>query len=159
MKNIKQIFIYTLLFCLLTSITPAQDIKFTIAGLVVNNENDSMKVALDSILFENLSNGTRILFDNLPDQPDYIINLTSQEQIGTTGIIPNQMGNIFRVVKNMPGFLSIALTQGPSLKLNLSVYNVQGQKLYNADEITVQQGNTLNIKLSNSGIFLCAALI
>ena len=49
----------------------AQDLIYT-----VSEELDGMKVPLDSILVENLMNGTRILFDNLPEYDYYQVNLS-----------------------------------------------------------------------------------
>ena len=71
----------TIAFSFFIGSTIAQDLIYTISG-----ELDSNKIALDSILFENLTNGKKLLFENLPDQNDYVINLTTQEQQGPTGI-------------------------------------------------------------------------
>lgn len=50
----------------------AQDLIYTISGEIENT-----KTTLDSILIENISNSTRLLFDDLPkEQTEYKINLT-----------------------------------------------------------------------------------
>jgi hypothetical protein len=98
----------------------SQDLLYTVSGEI----NDG-KTALDSILFENLTNGTRLLFKNLPDQPDYIINLTNQEQQGTTGLVDLQFESSFKIIMNIPGSLSIACMTTQVGKVNLSIYNIQ----------------------------------
>jgi uncharacterized protein (TIGR02145 family) len=126
----------------------SQDLLYTVSGEI----NDG-KTALDSILFENLTNGTRLLFKNLPDQPDYIINLTNQEQQGTTGIVDLQFENSFKIIKNIPGSLSIACMTTQVGKVNLSIYNIQGQQLYSAPSMMLKSGSSINVDLGIGGVY------
>jgi len=57
---------------------PAQEILYTISG---NFERENL--ALDSILFENLSNKSRILFDDLPAQEYYFVHLAKSREHST----------------------------------------------------------------------------
>ncbi len=58
--------------CLTTGLV-GQDVIYTICG-----EKDGQTTYLDSMLFENLSNGTSLLFDELPNQDYYDFNLSTQ---------------------------------------------------------------------------------
>ncbi len=141
-------FSIAILFFLLIGSVAAQDLIYTVSG-----ELASEKVSLDSILFENVTNGTRLLFENLPDKRDYIINLTAKEFQGSTGIDNFQFDNSFKLIKNTPGIISIACTQSPAGKVMLSVFNIQGQKLYSISPLTLRAGNSINVELANVGIY------
>ena len=85
----------------------SQDLIYT-----VNGKFEGENIAIDSILFENLSNGTDLLFRDLPDQPDYNykINLTRQELERPTRIDQYRIEDNFRILKNIPGQLSFSCT-------------------------------------------------
>ena len=75
MKNI--LCFYLVLFFLIGFLN-AQNLVYTVSG-EYNNE----KVALDSIIIENVTNNSRIVFGDLPVQNLYEIDLTEWK---TTGI-------------------------------------------------------------------------
>lgn len=83
----------TIFMLLIICTVKGQDLIYTVKG-----EYNSNPLSLDSILIENLSNGTRLLFGNLPIQPDYKINLSSGVQEGPTGSMEHQMENPLAVV-------------------------------------------------------------
>ncbi len=144
----KKIFIISML---LVSLIPlfSQDLKYTVTGIF-----NYTKVSLDSILFENITNGTQLKFENLPKQPDYIINLSTCENEGSTGIVDFKFENGFKIIQNIFGKLSIAYVNAPSINVNISVYNVQGQMLYISGFILIKSGNIINVELGKEGIYI-----
>lgn len=129
----------------------SQDLIYT-----VNGKFEGENIAIDSILFENLSNGTELLFVDLPDQPDYNykINLTRQELERPTRIDQYRIEDNFRILKNIPGQLSFSCTSNAQSRAHVSVYSIQGQKLYSSSTISLCTGVTLNIALGKDGIFI-----
>ena len=75
-------YLSTIVFCFVISTLSSQDLIYTVSG-----EIDENKTFLDSILVKNISNDTRILFDDLPELEYYQINLTKKAFWGTVGII------------------------------------------------------------------------
>ena len=97
MKPLAKLFIFNLITILTVSLS-AQDIYFTISG-----EYNNTKVSIDSLLFENLSNNSSLLFSNLPIQDEYLINLSKQEIEESTGIRTMKNISSFTMVKCIPG--------------------------------------------------------
>jgi hypothetical protein len=138
------------IFILLLNITVilfGQDILFTI-----NSEKDWQDSYLNSILFENLSNGSSLLFEELPDQDGYIINLSKQTLDITTGILDIHADESFKIVKSIPGEIRIL---GPSNRIDnavLSIYNLMGHKIYNQVIDGFGKNTILSVLIPNSGL-------
>lgn len=147
MKKLSKQFLI-IAFTIIVNSLFGQDIIYTISG-----EIDEQKVGLDSILFENLQNNTRLLFDNLSEQEDYVINLSTQTLMGSTGIDNLQFENGFDMLKNTAGELSVALNFTPSEPVNVSIFNVQGQRLFIAPAIKIVSGNEINVQLAKIGVY------
>lgn len=148
MKTLSKYYLLLVFSLILTSLC-GQDIFYTISG-----EINDQKVGLDSILFENLQNGTRHLFDNLSDQSDYVINLTTQTLSGATGLDDMKFENGFSLLSNTNGNISIGCNY-PSIKpINISIYNVQGQSLYVSSPLYITDGNSIHINLAKHGVYL-----
>lgn len=147
MKTLSKQFLVIALTIIINSLY-AQDIFYTVSG-----EIDSQKVGLDSIVIVNTQNGTKLLFDNLSDQPDYVINLSTKTLWGSTGISDLQFENGFNMIKNTAGELSFAVNFTPTEPINISIYNVQGQRIYSAPPMNITAGNSINVQLANMGIY------
>lgn len=127
----------------------AQDLIYVVSG-----EVDKASTSLDSILVENLTNKTRILFGNLPDRKDYQINLTKKTYWGTTGISPlRDNGGLF-ILKNLPGSLSIGCHSGITGKVRISVYTLNGQEIYRNNFLHIGQAFSVKAGIGISGIYL-----
>ncbi len=128
----------------------AQDIIYTVSG-----ELNKSKVPLDSILVENLTNNTWITFNNLPDELYYQINLTKKAYWGTTGInhLQNNMSG-FTESQNMPGEITLTYNNGIPTEARISVFNINGQKIYSSAKQTLFPGNSVQVKLAETGVFL-----
>jgi len=127
----------------------AQDLIYTVSGEIEGN-----KTSLDSILVENLTNDTRILFDNLPVLDYYQINLTQNAFWGTVGISNLEKNPVFDVIENRPGSLTIAYRENSSTDVMLAVYNINGQKIFNSERGVLNGGNSIKVKLGSAGMFL-----
>ena len=138
-----------LAFCFSVSFLTAQDVIYTITGKI-NDQTTS----IDSILVENISNSTQMVFKDLPDLPDYNINLTQKAFWGATGIKTFGKNKDFIVAGNYPGMLRLAYDANPSSAVSLSVYNMQGQKVYGLNNQMLSKGNMLNIHIGQTGIYL-----
>jgi len=138
-----------IVFALIFTTLFGQDIFYTLSG-----EVSEQKVGLDSILFENLQNDTRLLFDNLSDQEDYVINLTTQTLSDATGISDLELENEFSLLSNTNGKLSIGCNYPAKESINVSIYNIQGQRVYASSPIQLINGNSIHIQLAKTGIYL-----
>ena len=126
----------------------AQDIIYTVEGKI-NRSN----VPVDSILVEDLSNNTRILFDNLPNLDKYNINLTQKALWGAT-LFPPQMQNPgFKVTSSYPGFLCLSYNHDISTVTSVSIFNELGQEVYSNINHVIKQGNTIRIYLGRSRFY------
>jgi hypothetical protein len=143
----KLILIASIIFA--TSTVFAQDVIYTISG-----EINQTKTPLDSILVENLSNGTSSLFDNLPEHDFYQINLTQNAYWGTVGISDINQSPQFAEVQNLPGKLAVNWLGNSPVEVRLSVFTVSGQLVYAATKRMVYPGTSLNIHLGSHGVFL-----
>jgi uncharacterized protein (TIGR02145 family) len=148
MKKIaKKLLIVFLVVISATTQNHAQDIVYSVSG-VYNNE----KIALDSILVENLTNNTRILFGPLPSRQKYLINLSERLLTSVNGIADE--GPVFSVAQNSPGVLKLKYNKNIPISVKIAVYNVNGQSLYSSSGKTVYPGNSVSVKLGASGVYL-----
>ena len=127
----------------------SQDLIYTVRG-----EYNSNSLALDAILVENLSNGTQLLFESLPNQSDYKINLTTGEQVNPTGFDIYQMGNHLSVVKNIPGNISLSVQSNKLHYAMVTVFNIQGQALWANKELQIRSGQQIDIQLPGGAIYI-----
>lgn len=127
-----------------------QDIIYTI-----NYEKDGQNAYLDSILFENPTNNTHLLIDELSDQDSYVVNLTQQKLEGLTGLanIKND-DQIFRVIKNIPGEISIRYKDKFLQHISLSVLNLNGQEIFRRNLFVDGLENTINVNIPNTGMYI-----
>ncbi|MBN2259497.1 MAG: fibronectin type III domain-containing protein [Clostridiales bacterium] len=128
----------------------SQEIVYTISG-VFNNQ----KLSLDSIQFENLSNGTSLTFSELLKQQIYQINLsTKQLNNNTIAIESKYFKDSYQLIRNIPGQISISFNSSIRSGINLNVYNIEGQLLYNTEYKDIGRGSIINIILPYSGIYI-----
>ena len=140
-------FFISLFFCCLTIAIYPQDIIYSISG-----EYNEQKIPIDSIVVINYSNDSKIVFDNLPEKEIYHINLTKKSLWDVTGIPNVILPSIFNVSQNSPGFLKISYNDISYTDVQLSVYNVSGQKLY-WDRMKIFPNYSININIEKAGIY------
>ncbi len=145
----KKIAILTLLIKV-TCFLHGQDIIYT-----VSCEKNGVNTYLDSIMFENLSNDSYIVFGPLSDQESYVVNLSLQKVEVNTGLINSfDEDQMFRIVKNIPGTISIQCKFDSPEDIYLSIINLNGQKLYSKNIDASIAFNTIHIDIPNSGLYI-----
>jgi uncharacterized protein (TIGR02145 family) len=146
---------YSMRNCLLISllwihcILTAQDLVYTVTA-----KSGDIPISIDSILVENVSNHTRILFANLPVRKDYVINLTQGTFQGTTESPILQKNPVFTVIRNQPGILAFTTGEMPPERGSLTVYNIKGQKIFEETSIQFSPFHQISLTLGLSGIYL-----
>lgn len=148
LKAMKKLILIPLMFAFSLSVLVSQDIVYSVRAQF--NEGT---LFLDSILFENITNGSQILFDNLPENPDYLINLSKKQYVGNTGINAIKEQADFIVSQNIPGKLSLYYSKSTPSNVTLSVYNSKGQKIYTSGKNPVHANNTITLELNSLGVF------
>jgi hypothetical protein len=133
-----------------TFLLQGQDINYTL-----NCEKNGANTNLDSILFENLSNDSHIIFGALPDQRSYVVNLSSQKIEINTGLMNFiDEDQLYKVVKNIPGEISIQCKNKISDDIILSIINLNGKKLFSQKISTKAIANTININIPYAGMYI-----
>ena len=128
----------------------AQDIIYTLS-----TTRDGKTFAIDSVLVENLSNQTEIMFGNLPSGlPEYNINLTQKAFWGATGIQKQSADKGFFVGRNTPGLLVIICNNPQAVPTDLSVFNAAGQKIYTFANRRLSRGQSIHLLLGKPGIYV-----
>jgi uncharacterized protein (TIGR02145 family) len=138
----------TIILFTVSSAIVAQDLIYTVSG-----ELNESKIPLDSILVENISNGTWILFDDLPAHDYYQINLSKNAYWGTVGLDNYSTVQAFLITQNMPGLLTFTYNGYTSIETRLSVFNINGQKLYSSNRNTINPKNSIRVQLVGIGVF------
>jgi uncharacterized protein (TIGR02145 family) len=146
MQRILYIF---LIFIILTSRLMAQDLIYTVTG-----ETGGSRVSMDSILFENISKDTRIVFGNLPVRTEYIINLTQSTLSETTRSPLYDQKNGFFLVRNQPGILTLGTGNGTETKADVSIYNVLGQTIHQIRSLKIVPWSHVNVRIPIQGVYL-----
>jgi hypothetical protein len=134
--NIFTSFVLTLIICSIS----AQDLVYTVQGIYKGNP-----VALDSILVENQSNGDRLLFDSLPEQDAYRINLFTGDVEVATGVVLNPSKKLFTATRSRPGYIGISMLSDKLYEASISIFNIQGQLLWMSRDLKVQSGNLIDV--------------
>lgn len=130
----------------------AQDIIYTFSG-----ELEKVNTPLESILIENLNNGTSLFFGELPVQPNYQVNLTKKQLWGKTGLDDLTFNETaFLVEQNSPGLLSLSPNNSLFGNTEVLVYNVNGQKVASAVYANVSKGSLFSFIIEREGVFLIA---
>ncbi|MBT3383066.1 MAG: hypothetical protein HN778_02605 [Prolixibacteraceae bacterium] len=124
----------------------AQNLVYTVSG-ELNNE----KTALDSIIVENKTNNTRIVFGDLPVQDFYEIELT---EWNTTGVNNYHNSSGFIASQNIPGLLILTNISNIETEVGLSIYDISGKKMYVSDKKLLNANNSIKIELGVTGIFM-----
>lgn len=140
-----------LLTILMSSIITSvgQDIIYKVTGSYKQS-----KIALSSIIIENVTNGKTMTFSNLPDGDNYLINLSRNYFGGTVGVFDIKRNEHFTIEENLPGLLRLSyFEKEPSIN-RLSIHNLNGQVLYFSESLMLKPGNSLNIQLPKTGLYI-----
>jgi len=142
--------ILLLIFCFSLYFLNAQDIIYTVKSTI-----NGLETPVDSILVENVSNDTRILFNNLPDLlNEYTINLTQRALWGLMMDRPREQNHGFKVTSNYPGFLCLTYNHDIPTVDSLFIYNIQGQEVYCNKNLILSKGNSIRNFLGRSHFYV-----
>ncbi len=144
MNKLCQTFILLFVF----SILSAQDVIYTISG-----DYNVGKTPLDSIVIDNITNGTSISFTDLPEHDFYQINLTKNSFWGTVSAFDIKESHIFKELINTPGFLSVSYGGNSPGNAKVSVINSNGQVLYRKDNLTLIPNQALQVNVGPAGMY------
>ncbi len=133
------------LFC---NMATAQDIIYTISG----NYNES-KTPIDSITIDNLTNGTRISFTDLPEHDFYQINLTKNSYWGTVDVFDIEEASPFRIQQNTFGLLEIGYCGNKEMIMRVSIIGVDGKTLFTNNNMFLAPQQSLRVNLGGEGLF------
>jgi hypothetical protein len=127
-----------------------QEVVYTI-----NCEKNGQNTNLDSILFENLSSDTHLFFKELSIQNSYVVNLSQQKIEGSTGVTNIiDDGQVFKIVKNIPGEISIQCTNKQIGDIDLTMYNLSGQRLFIQKICSNCVSSTFSVYMPNTEMYV-----
>lgn len=140
--------IFSFALSIITFLIFAQDVIFIVSG-----EYNQNHIPLDSILFENLTNDTRIVFGNLPSHEYYQINLTQKAYWGTVGVNTVKDTPPFKIAQNTPGKLIISYKKNTPTDVKLTAYNINGQTVFTTTKKILNTRNSICVQLSTTAVF------
>ncbi len=128
--------------------TFSQDVIYTVSG-----DYNGGKTPLDSIIVDNITNGTRISFGDLPEHDYYQINLTQNAYWGSVSAFDLEESSDFIVKENSFGKLSVLYGGSSPAEVKISIINVNGQTLFIKDELLLRSQQSLLVKLGSEGVY------
>ncbi|HOZ30110.1 MAG TPA: FISUMP domain-containing protein [Bacteroidales bacterium] len=139
-----------LLFILLISIYTVSYSQDVIIYVQAKHENTP--VELDTIIIENLNNGSIANLYDLPvEHTNYEINLSQGAEVNS--ISQSNVSNpCFRVIANEIGFCSFNITSNNPNSLNVELFDIKGQLLYSANSQLNSGVNAFEFQHGYSGL-------
>ncbi len=138
----------TFILLFVVSVLSAQDVIYTISG-----DYNGGKTPLDSIVIDNITNGSSISFTDLPEHDYYQINITKNSYWGTVSAFDIKESSIFKELINTPGFLSVSYGGHSPGIAKVSVLNVNGQVLYRQDNLNLIPNHALQVNVGAAGMY------
>lgn len=127
----------------------AQDLIYTISAFI-----ETQRTSLDSIVVKNITKGSEITFRNLPDVPDYQINLTKKAFWGTSSANAIQDLRGFHLIRNQPGSITIGSSYEDISDATVTLYNLSGQKIFMKKDLWTNHATSIHVEIGLSGIYL-----
>lgn len=125
----------------------SQDLIYTVKGY-----HQEERVALDSIMVENLTNHTKIVFGPLPVQDEYQVILGTGLQVNIDSLLEDK--SIFSLAANTPGMLQLKYNESRPAVYTLEIFNSAGKQVHLSNGKHINPGSILNIRLGIEGIYL-----
>jgi uncharacterized protein (TIGR02145 family) len=120
----------------------------------ISATRDGSPASLDSILFENLDNQTRLLMGNLPALEVYEIDITSQQLVTGTGHLLFLQPDAFRLIKNIPGEAGVLLPAQMDGSTLLKIYSLGGQEVFSRLIPPSGRQDIVTVTLPHAGIYI-----
>ncbi|HOZ30109.1 MAG TPA: T9SS type A sorting domain-containing protein [Bacteroidales bacterium] len=139
--------ILVILFICLWQIAYSQDVI-----IYVQAKHENTPVELDTIIIENLNNGSIANLYDLPvEHTNYEINLSQGAEVNS--ISQSNVSNpCFRVIANEIGFCSFNITSNNPNSLNVELFDIKGQLLYSANSQLNSGVNAFEFQHGYSGL-------
>ncbi|MBN1819694.1 MAG: hypothetical protein JXR31_12075 [Prolixibacteraceae bacterium] len=144
----KRIFILLVLSIHLQNLS-SQEIILSISG-----EFNEKKIPLDSLLIENLTNGTDTIFKPVDILDRFQINLTKGSLINNIDSEILHKSEKASILKNVPGEIVINYISKEFNSIYIEITNIEGKKIVKKKDVVNPGNNLFNIKLQIPGIFL-----
>ena len=126
----------------------AQSAVLNVCG-TFNNE----KLPLDSIKLINKTTGDSVVFKNLPDSVNYHINMEMGVLVKSNEFKLGQ-NNFISELKNLPGYLSFKINKTDVKEVDISVFNINGQKVYGVHRKIGELNLVYQLHIAGEGLFL-----
>lgn len=133
----------------ISSFAFAQDIIVSISAKIAQQQT-----SLDSISFENLTNGTDTTYSNLPEFESYNINLTNYNLVEVTELFFKKRENVFSMVKCVPGQLMLKYEGINPTEFYLNILNINGQIVYQSGKQKIDRLKSLQVNIQSQGFFV-----
>ncbi len=127
----------------------AQDIIYTVSG-----DYNGGNIPLNSIIVDNITNGTSITFSDLPENDYYQINLSKNAYWGTVDVFDIEKASSFSAVQNEPGLLSVIYRGKAAGKSLISIIDMSGKILYVENNLFLNPNNLVQIHIGTTGAYL-----
>lgn len=121
---------------------------------VVSLEMDDHPTSIDSMCFNNVSNGSRLIFKDLPEQESYTVNLTTQSIEFNTRISSLKGHETFEILKSIPGEVSFFCNTKGKSDVYLSVLNLNGACLYQSTIPRSEYESVISLQIPYIGIYI-----
>jgi hypothetical protein len=142
--------ILTIVSIILTASTIfAQDIIYTVSG-----DYNGDKTPLNSIIIDNITNGTSITFADLPDNDYYQINLSKNAYWGTVNVFDIKEASLFSAIQNEPGVFSVIYRGKTAVNSKVEIIDMSGRILYVDNNLFLNPNNSLQIQIGATGVYL-----
>lgn len=133
-----------LLLLSVCSVLNAKDIIYTISA-----EYNGQNVSVDSVMFENLSFGSSLVFTNLNSSGVYSFDLGAETELGVSS---QESISFYKVLKNVPGEIVVQINRQIP-KIHASLYNVKGQVIDNKT-ISLTDSRLLTLQIPNNTLYI-----
>lgn len=148
---VKKTILLFFILCSLVVSSTCQDLIYTVIAV-----KEGQGSALDSILFENVSNKTRVCFGNLPVQTSYRVNLTDK---GIVSFAPGDISSgrdAFFIHSNKAGTLTVGSMPDRPETVTIAVFLPNGQLVYKSAKRLVFPGDLTSVHIGKTGIYVVA---
>ncbi|MBN1925295.1 MAG: hypothetical protein JW798_05615 [Prolixibacteraceae bacterium] len=130
------------LLILVSNNISAKNIIYTI-----NAKYDGQNSPVDSVMFENLTTSSRIVFRQLDESGSYSFNLSTVSIINSNAYI-----EFCDLVKNVPGEVGVVFSSKID-NIKIGLYNLKGQTIEQKD-IHLDFNHSLELKIPNGELYI-----
>lgn len=143
----KPILFFAFLFVFIT--IRSEDFIYSITAM-----DDSEIVYPDSILCNNLTSGSFIIFKELPKNNQYALNLSSQKLEIGANVEVQQSYSEFEIKENIPGRLCVSYMGTSNKTMTLHVYDLAGKVIATKTISILSQGGGFSLLVPKNQVYI-----